>query len=387
MRHRQHAAPTHGAPKPSRSSERSRTGVWSLGVCLPLVFLLACGAEEVDEGPAEPEVLSIKTLTIGRKGAKTKREYPGQLAAWQHSEMAFEVSGKIIDWRFTEGQSVTAGTILARLDPRDFQAGLKAAEANLARDKADFIRYETLFKKGVASESELDARTRRYEVRQAELEIATKRLEDADLVAPFDGVVAKKLVEDFENVVAKSPVLILQDLSKMKIRVAVPESDMAGSRNPGRPIDIEEINRRLNPEIVLTSLRDRVFPARLYELSLTADPVTRTFDATFLMDRQDTAIVLPGMTAKAVIHFVPESGSGLMIPANAVWADDAGKTHVWKIDPNAMTVSPNPVEVGALSGDRIAILSGIGDGDQIAVSGIQNLTDGRQVRPLDARLR
>jgi RND family efflux transporter MFP subunit len=354
---------------------------------LPLALLLACGGEEVDAGPTEPEVLSIKTLTIGKEGAGIKLEYPGQIAAWQHSEMAFEVSGKIIDWRFNEGQSVTAGTILARLDPRDFQAGVKAAEANLARHKADFIRYETLFKKGVSSKSELDARTRRYEVSQADLEIALKTLEDADLVAPFDGVVAKKLVEDFENVVAKSPVLILQDLSQLKIRVAVPESDMAGDRNTQGSIDIGEINRRLKPEIVLTSLRDRVFPAKLHELTLTADPVTRTFDATFLMDRPENVVVLPGMTAKAVIYVVPNRGSGLMIPANAVWADDDGNTHVWKIDPTAMTVSRSPVEVGGLSGDRIAIVSGVGNGDQIAISGIQNLTDGHQVRSLDARLR
>jgi multidrug efflux pump subunit AcrA (membrane-fusion protein) len=76
-----------------------------------------------------------------------------------------------------------------------------------------------------------------------------------------------------------------------------------------------------------------------------------------------------------------------MIPANAVWADDDGNTHVWKIDPTAMTVSRSPVEVGGLSGDRIAIVSGVGNGDQIAISGIQNLTDGRKIRPLDARLR
>ncbi len=385
-RHQCDAQP-YGAPRLSHSADRPWAGVGSLGMLLPLVLLLACGGEEVDAGPTEPEALSIKTLTIGTAGAGIKHEYPGQLAAWQNAEMAFEVSGKIIDWRFTEGQSVTAGTILARLDPRDFQAGLKAAEANLARDEADFLRYQTLFEKGVASESELDARTLRHEVSQADLEIAQKKLEDADLVAPFDGVVAKKLIEDFGNVVAKSPVLILQDLSQLKIHVAVPESDMTGDRRMAGSIDIEEINKTLKPEIVLTSLRDRVFPARLHELTLTADPVTRTFDATLLMDRPKDVVVLPGMTAKAVIYVAPERGSGLMIPANAVWADDDGNTHIWKIDPAAMTVSQSPVEVGRLSADRIVILSGIGDGDQIAISGIQNLTDGRKVRPLDARLR
>lgn len=376
-----------GVPTPVYGAGRLRAGVGRLGVLSALVLLVACGGEAVDPGPVEPDVLSIKTLTIGSVGAGIKREYPGQLAAWQNSEMAFEVSGKIVDWRFTEGQAVTAGTILARLDPRDFQAGLKAAEANLTRAKADFERYETLFKKGVASKSELDARTRAYEVSKADFEVAQKKLEDADLVAPFDGVVAKKLVEDFENVQAKSPVLILQDLSKLKIKVAVPESDMTGGRNSQYSLDIEEINRTLKPEIVLTSLRDRVFPARLHELSLTADPVTRTFDATLLMERPNDVVVLPGMTAKAVIYVEADRGSGLSIPANAVWADDDGNTHVWKIDPATMTVSRSPVTVGRLSGDRISILSGVGGGDQIAVSGIQNLADGRKVHPLDEQLR
>jgi RND family efflux transporter MFP subunit len=348
--------------------------------------ILASGCGK-DEAPAaeEPVILAVKTLTIGGAGSGETREYTGSLAAWQHAEMAFEVSGKIIEFSAVEGQRVEAGYVLARLDPRDFEAGLTAAKANVAQANADFERFSILFEKGVASKAEYEAKKQRFEVTESELRLAVKALEDADLTAPFAGVMARKLVDDFQNVIAKEPVLILQDETHYKIRVTVPEQDMAGGRPEGR--DLDEVTRRLEPRVTITSLPDRAFDASLYELSMTADPVTRTFDATFLMDPPEDVRILPGMTAKVAIRVRREEQRGFSVPGVAVWADEAGTSYVWKVDPQTKQVAKTSVELGAMAGSKIQIVEGLSPGDVIATSGVQALTEGSVIRPLGERLR
>jgi RND family efflux transporter MFP subunit len=371
-----------------RFHPRSISVLRGLLISIPLAgALLASGCGKEEEPVAEePVVLAVKTLTIGGKGSGETRDYTGSLAAWQHAEMAFEVSGKIIEFNALEGQQVEQGFVLARLDPRDFEAGLTAAKANVAQAKADFERFTILLEKGVAPKADFEAKKRRYEVTESELGTAEKALEDADLVAPFAGAMARKLVEDFQNVAAKEPVLILQDETSYKIRVTVPEQDMAGGRPEG--IDLDEVNRRLQPKVTVTSLPDQRFDARIYELSMTADPVTRTFDATFVMDRPAEVRILPGMTAKVQITVANRTAQGgHSVPGVAVWSDQAGASYVWKVDSQSKQVARAPVELGSMAGDRVQVTGGLSPGDVIVTSGVRSLTDGSLIRPLGERIR
>lgn len=343
--------------------------------------LAACSEPEV--AAPEPVVLSVKTQVVKGGGGGGTNEYTGRVAAWQQADMAFEVAGRIVEFPVVEGQEVAAGAVLARLDPRDYEADRAEAEANISQAKADYERYQRLFQEGVAPQSDLDARKNRYEVTVARLAQAEKAVEDTNLAAPFAGVVARKLVEDFVNVQAKQQVLILQDLTRLKVRVTVPEADMIAE---GPSLTPEEITERIRPEVLLSALPDQRFPAELYELSQTADPVTRTFDATLVFDAPEGLGIAAGMTAKVVIHDVAAGGT-VRLPGTAVWADDAGAPHVWKVDPAASTVSRAAVTTGLLTGNEIEILSGLESGDTVATSGVQQLTDGAAIRSLGERLR
>jgi RND family efflux transporter MFP subunit len=335
---------------------------------------VACSQEEPP--PPEPQVLNVKMVEIGSAESGQTREYPGRVQAWQHAEMGFEVSGKIIELDFVEGKQVQKGDVLARLDLRDFEADVKKAQANRTQAFADYERYKTLFEEGVSSKAEFEAKQQRFEVTEAELRQADKALEDAALTAPFSGVVARKLVEDFENVRRKQPVLILQDLTNLKTRVTVPEADMGGET---KSQSNEEITARLRPQVVVSSLPDRKFDAKIWEISQVADPVTRTFEATFYFPYPEGLNVLPGMTAKLIVQLAGSAGSH-WVPGVAVTADDEEQPMVWRVDPQQMVVHPVRVGVGGLKGDLVEITSGLEAGDLVATSGIQNLRDGSRVR-------
>ena len=337
---------------------------------------LGCGEEPARAAPvAQP----VKILTVSGAGGSVSLEFPGVISPSQNAEPAFEVPGKIVEYPVDEGQAIDEGAVIARLDPRDFEAEVDKVRANLKKAETDFKRYKTLYDKGVSPLTDVERAQRFYEVAEANLRTAEKALEDSVLRAPFAGTVAKKLVDDFQNVQAKQPIVILQDESTLQIDVNVPESDFA-RMTPG--LTIEERNRRARPRVSVSSIPGRSFPARIKEFSTTADPVSRTFKATFAFARPGDVTVRPGMTAKITLALsgaLAPTGS-VSIPARAVLTDETGEAFVWVVDPETMTVKRTPVVTGGLSGENIGIQSGLAGGEQIATSGVHQLRDGMPVR-------
>lgn len=351
-------------------------------VCGPaaalLVALFACGEAPAPE-PTGPR--PVKMMQVGG-GAAGTLEFPGEVRPARQADMAFEVPGRIVEFPAREAQRVTKGTLLARLDPRDFESDLAKWRAQLEKVRTDLKRQEILYEKDVAPLTDLEGARRNFEAAQAEYDRARKAVEDAELRAPFDGVVARKLVEDFVNVQAKEPVLILQDDSGLEISVSVPERDLARMR-PG--LSLEERNRRGNPRVVVSALGDRSFPARITEFATSADPQTRTYQARFAFERTPDVNVLPGMTARVVLDVPSDEGAAgasraIRVPVQAVLAGPAGEVFVWVVDPESQQVSRAPVVTGSPSGDEIAIERGLDPGQTIAVSGVHDLREGMTVR-------
>jgi RND family efflux transporter MFP subunit len=346
---------------------------------LPLLLTGFIGLSGCEEPPvAEVTVVRpVKIHTIGSLDPAAYREYPGTIRAFQHAEMGFEVSGRVTEFLVREGDWVKAEQILARLDARDYQAQLDAAEADVRKAQGDLARSRKIYKQdpGAISTDVISTDKREVDVAKARLAIASKGVEDTELRAPFDGIVARKLVEDFANVLAKKPVLIVQDKSVLEIEVNLPERDMV----EGRAAETKEgVTAKVQPEITVSALPDRHFPGTIKEWATTADPVTRTFAVKLNFDNPGDVHILPGMTARVRVIIDPKRAWS--VPATAAQADESGQAYVWKVDPATMTVSRVAVELGELEEDRVRLMSGVEAGDMIAVSGVAQLRDGIEVR-------
>jgi len=333
-----------------------------------------CEKEQVEQPPV---VRPVKTVTVGEAEAAAAREYPGSIRANQHADMGFEVAGRIILRLVNEGDLVKKGDELARLDDRDYQARLDQATASLQKAEADLNRSERIYEQnpGAVSQGQIDTEQKAVEVVEAEVRVAEKAVEDTVLRAPFDGIVARRLVEDFQNVQAKEPVLVVQDISLLQIMISIPERDItAGKTIRG----IDEITRRAQPRVQVSSVPGREFPARVSEIATMADPITRTFQIRLVFEPPDDVTILPGMTARVIANPIGEDV--VRLPSHAALSDDSGAAQVWVLDPTSMTVSRRAVQLGELTGSDVQILDGLARGDLVAVSGISHLRDGMQVR-------
>lgn len=349
------------------------------GLCLSCTLLSAC-----DKAPVEKAdiVRPVRIVTISGLGAGDTLSYPGEIQGVQNAELAFEVSGRMVEMPVREGIDVVQGQVLVKLDPADFQASLDAAEARFRQSKDTFDRFSEVFEKGAISRQELDLRQRQFEIEQAQLSSARKALADTELKAPFAGRIGRTYVDNFNNVQAKQPILLLQDVTQLEIVVNVPEQDWLRAK-PG--ISLAQRSATVQPRVSLSSFPGRSYPAMISEVAASADPITRTFEARSRFDPPDDISILPGMSATITINMPNEmktNSIGIVIPANAVGADDVGNSFVWKVDAAGMTVSRANVALGQLSGAEVEVLDGLESGDRIAVSGVQNLHEGMQVREL-----
>ncbi len=356
----------------------SRT-IFAAAFGLFATFLTGCEKEAVET----PEVVRpVRILTISSLQGGETLSYPGEIQGAQNAELAFEVPGRLIELPAEEGIKVTENQLLAKLDPADFQAALDATQAKYNSAKETFDRFSEVFERGAVSRQDLDDRRRLFEVQQAQLASAKKTLSDTELRAPFAGRIGRTYVDNFNNVQAKQPILLLQDLTQLDVVVNVPEQDWLHAK-PG--LTLAQQSERAKPMVSLPTLPDRAFPAAITEVAAAADPVTRTFAARARFDPPGDIIILPGMSATVTVS-VPDDVQALegamQIPANAVVGGDDGGSYLWMIDSEAMTASLAQVTVGQMSGSEVNILDGLEEGDRIAISGVQHLTDGMKVREL-----
>ncbi|WP_428308208.1 efflux RND transporter periplasmic adaptor subunit [Lacipirellula sp.] len=293
------------------------------------------------------------------------------------------------------------------------ESQVRAAAARMANARAEYGRFEQLVRNSAVSRSQYEIAETAYQVAQEEYQAAVQLLEkgaigreedidaqaatvrglegrvveaalqlsDATLVAPYDGVIAQRFVEEGQNVRAKEPIVRFQDVEEIEVVVDVPETVMAADIRTADVIDLQA---------EFSGAPGLRFPVEIREIAQVADPTTQTFKVRTAMQAPTDVTILPGMTATVTADFRRASvlGDRLLVPVSAVVKKDAGDQIVWVIedDGDAHKVAKRVVKLGDATGGDIEIVAGLAPGDRIAIAGASRLRDGMQVRDLGDQL-
>jgi len=214
------------------------------------------------------------------------------------------------------------------------------------------------------------------DVTKANMQIAKKNLEETQLIAEFDGVVAKKMIDDFARVTAKQPIIRLQDTSSYKIKFYVPENDIQLLKGELTTTHISEL---VDFFITFGNGNMVKYDAQLIDISTTAEKVTRTFESTLLMKHQDNITILPGMTAQVTVVVKNSKKKKVFIPFRAVFSDHTKKSFVWVIDENNRVIKQK-VKLGELTNENVEILSGLEISSKIVTSGVRFLEPNDEIK-------
>ncbi|MCF8069405.1 MAG: efflux RND transporter periplasmic adaptor subunit [Desulfobacterales bacterium] len=339
-------------------------------------LLLFSACEKAEEQVVEEVVRPVKIITVVGAEDIMSRKFPGRVRASQRVDLAFQVSGPLIELPVDEGQDIKKDQVIARILPRDFKTEIDKARARALEAEQQYQRYRALYVQKQVSKADFDKYKSERDIATALQQEAQAKLNDTYLKAPFSGVIAKRYVENFEDVQAKQPIVSLQDISNIEVLIDLPENIISTPPKIGETVADAEF----------AAAPGKLYPLKMKEFSTEADSKTHTYQVTLEMIQPDDIRVLPGMTANVIgsrkVANVIESQ--IIIPAIAVFSDETGSSHVWKVNPETMTVQKQPVTTGELTGsDKIQILSGINSGDMIAVSAVSQLREGKKVRPME----
>lgn len=368
---------------------RHRVGMQPVWIGLMGLFWCALlGCSDVPGERADVLPRPAKIIEVGMSDAGT-RSMPGRVEASQCVPMSFQVGGPLAEIAVTKGQKASRGDLLARIDPRDFEvnernlaAGVVAARSQTQQAREEYGRVRGLFEHDHASKSEFDRARAAYEVAQARQEAAEQALnaarlalEDTELRAPYEGVVADRLVDAHQLVAPGQPVIMYQDAAGVEVRIHVPENQVAELTNGEEP----ELRVRFE------ALPGVEASARVKEFGTQSDPLTQTFPVTLAMSDAPVDQLLPGMTAE-VTWQAPSSSSKparVVVPLRVLFSDDQGDTCVWKVEDQTMALKRVQVKTGELTETGMEIREGLMAGDRILGAGVHFVTEGQVVRPLE----
>jgi RND family efflux transporter MFP subunit len=354
----------------------ARSALTTMAAVTLSLALAACSEKPAPE--LAPVVRPVKTVVVGGE-QKAELSFPGTVQASDRSVLSFRVAGPLIELPVNEGDRIERGRLLARIDPVDFEIAVAEAQAAYQKAAADYDRYKRLYEREAVPLADVELSRARRDVANAQLDQAKVNLSYTWMNAPYSGWVGRKYVENFESVVAREPILTLQNLEVIEVVVNAPESIMA------------RVGGERNPEMVarFDTAPGHEFPLAFKEATAEADPETQTYQVTLSMPQPDVISVLPGMTAQVVVRTglsAEEAAGGAVgfaIPALAVFADEAGEAQVWVLDTSSMTVHVRKVEIGEPTGSRdVWVLGGLEAGETIAVTAVQELVEGDEIRYL-----
>ncbi|MGQ9448296.1 efflux RND transporter periplasmic adaptor subunit [Xanthomonas citri pv. bilvae] len=356
---------------------RRRRLVASTLLCVLPLGLSACGGKaQTDPRTAAP---LVRVATVGDANAVV-RTFSGTVAARVQSDLGFRVAGKVSERVVDAGQRVRRGQRLLRIDPIDLQLAARAQQDAVAAARArakqtadDEARYRDLRGTGAISASAYDqikaaadAARAQLSAAQAQADVARNANRYTDLLADADGVVMETLVEPGQVVAAGQPVVRLAHAGRREAIIQLPETlrPRVGS--------VAQASLFGNAAVSVS--------ATLRQLSESADRLTRTFEARYVLDG---ALAQAPLGTTVSLRIADDTAinaqPGLQVPLAALF--DAGKgPGVWVIAGNPAKVSWRPVAVLGLDDDHANVAGKLARGERIVALGAHLLREGEQVR-------
>lgn len=364
----------------------SRLSAWAAlgGAAVLLSSLAGCGQSRAEGDPRVDD--PVIRLAQVQPAASAQRGFTGIVAARVQSNLGFRISGKVIERLVDAGQAVRQGQVLMRLDRTDYTHAIsnqtslvEAARARQQQASADEARYRGLVASGATSKSTYDQIKAAADTAQAmlsaaeaELRVAQDAGQYSSLVADADGTVVDTLVEPGQFVSAGQIVVRVARAGPREAAVNLPET-----LRPKIGSGADAVLFGDSSESVIRGA------AHLRQLADSADPLTRTFEARYVLD--GPAATAPLGATVTVYLDAAHAAEGMSVPLGAL--DDEGKgTGVWLFDKATSTVHYQAVSFVRFKGEDAIVSGAVHIGDPIVALGGHFLHEGQHVRPDETRV-
>jgi RND family efflux transporter MFP subunit len=349
-------------------------------LCAALIVATVTGCDK--PAPPTSQARPVRAVTVEGRAEGETVSLTGHIRAKDQANLAFRLDGRMIERPVNVGDVLTAGQVVAKLDPQNQQNALQSAQGNLSSLEAvltqarlTFGRQQELLKDGWTSRANFDEARQKLETAQAQVDAAQAQVRIAEnqlsytvLYADAPGAVTAKGAEPGEVVHAGQMIVELARQGGRDAVFDVPQQVMrTGPRDPLVQIAITN-----DPTVRATG--------RVREVAPEADATTRTWQVKVGIIDPPQGMELGSTVTGSIKLAAPP---GVEIPASALTEAD-GHPAVWVVDPQSKTVSLREVEVLRHDPATVVISQGLETGEVVVTAGVQVLRPGQKVRLLGA---
>jgi RND family efflux transporter MFP subunit len=326
-------------------------------------LLTACSSHHTAEDAVRLTSAAVRVATVRIEDMPGFTEVAGTVRPVQHAMIAAKVMGAIEELPVTLGQRVRAGDLLAKISAGEISARMLQAQSQLNQARRDLERERSLLAKGASTPDMVKSMEDRFAMTEAMVSEAEVMLGYTTILAPFDGVVARRPANAGDLALPGMPLLEIEGAGDFQVEAGIPDS-LAARFAVGAPLTVE---------IPATGAS---FEGRLVEFSSAADPLTHTVPAKLSVPA--TAVVRSGQFARVQVPGAPVRA--LLVPAAAVTMFGQME-RVFVVEDGRAGL--RLVKTGAVRDSRVEVLAGLADGDRIVVDPPAGLREGQplEIRP------
>lgn len=324
---------------------------------------MACHATNGDKSrPPQP----VK-CTTAQPLRSLNRDFAALSTADDAVNLAFKLSGRVVDIPVAKGMAVKEGELLARLDSRDVELQLSAARAAYDEAVSRLNRAERLLEHNAISEQEVESLRNAAVQAEAAKDNAESLLADTRIVAPFDGVVERTYVDAFQRVASGETI----------VRIVKPQSTTVGFTAPESLVPVLS-NQATRYSVVFDAYPEVYFTAVIKSFARTSSDALG-FPVSLRLTDVGNYAISPGMTCIAIVT-VEEDSTAVVLPLSAIYAPVGSYDSVWVVDAEGR-VERRRVTLGSLTGSAdVVVLSGVEAGERVVTAGVYQLTEGERVK-------
>ncbi len=327
-----------------------------------MVLLSSCGGQKEGQ-PKAP--IRVKTQVVSPGLVDHAQTYVGIVEENEATAVSFTSMGVVKRVLVDEGQAVSRGQLIAEMDETQARNMLSNAQAQMAQANDAYARMKQLYDQHALAEMKWVETQSQVAQAKSQLEMAKKNLVDCQLTAPVSGIIGRKQINAGETALPSQAVVSILDISTVKVKVAVPETEIGGiTSSTPTSIKVEAIDGR--------------YQGGSIEKGVQADALTHTYDVRINVANADRKL-LPGMVAN--VRFVTEGSQGFSsqsIPVTSVQKKSDGSLFVWTIASDS-TAHRTTVQIGGTQGNYVSVTDGLNMGQRIVTEGYQKLSEGTKV--------
>lgn len=322
----------------------------------------ATGAQK----PGGGQVTQVTVAEVGIRDFADSIEALGTTRANETVQLTAQVSDKVQDIRFTDGQVVHKDDVLLVLDNAEETADLQAAEAVAAERKSAFDRAADLSKRKIIAQETFEARRAEYQQAEAEVRSLQSRIDNTVIKAPFDGVLGLRNVSLGALVQPGTVITTIDDLSTIKVDFEVPA------------LYLQDLKAGLKVTGTVEGLGARRFEGQVATINTQVDPVTRAVKVRAIVPNPDL-VLRPGLLMNITIDLRPRQS--MTVPEGAlIQLRDQTFVYVAEDGEDGKTLA-RKVEIkrGARRLGETEVLGGLEEGQRVILTGYMNLADGAPI--------